>query len=132
MKGIMKTDSEVRKEEKEQTTAFLGLLSSVVSMLRPPPAALGHNNSTGDTTEFQLYPSPSLEPPIEDDGLPINPIWVIAQKETNAIKMKYWAEKRESWARLAMVLNQRYTMPSIPRKSLVNLKPLLKKQSIRV
>lgn len=59
----------------------------------------GHKNSTGYTTDFQLYPSPSLEPPIEDDGLPTNPIWVIAQKETNAIEMKYWAEKRESWAR---------------------------------
>lgn len=59
----------------------------------------GHDNSTRETSEFTPYPKPTLEPPIEDDGLPKNPIWEIARKETNALKMKFWAEKRERWAK---------------------------------
>lgn len=37
---------------------------------------------------------PALEPPIEDNGLPMNPIWETARKETNALKMKLWEEKK--------------------------------------
>ena len=35
----MRSDSEARMEKKKQTIAFLSLLSNVVTMLRPPPAA---------------------------------------------------------------------------------------------
>ena len=44
-------------------------------------------------------PKPSLEPPIQSDGLPVNPVWEMAQLETNALKMIYWAEKKERWAK---------------------------------
>ena len=43
-----------------------------------------------------------MEPPIKDDGLPTNPVWEIARKETNAIKLKYWAEKRERLKRFGL------------------------------
>ena len=38
---------------------------------------------------------PELEAPKEDAGLPVNSIWEIAQKETNALRMKLWEEKKE-------------------------------------
>ena len=37
LKGAMKTEEEIRKEEREQNKNFLDLMSSVVTMMRPPP-----------------------------------------------------------------------------------------------
>ena len=58
LKESMKTDSEARKEEKEQTTAFLGLLSSVASMLRLPPAAPGPSHWPA----YYMPPTPDMPP----------------------------------------------------------------------
>ena len=49
-----------------------------------------------------------LEALKEDDGLPINPIWEIARKETNALKMKMWAEKKEREARFGCGPEERF------------------------
>ena len=80
MKESMKTDSEARKEEKEQTTAFLGLLSSVISMMRAPPAAPGPSHwpayymlSTPDmppaaATSLDMPPAAATSP-----GMPWSP-----------------------------------------------------------
>ena len=64
------------------------------------PSDSGLNTLSTDTTSpttstSNVHSMPVLEPPKEDDGLPINPIWEIARKETNALKMKMWAEKME-------------------------------------
>ena len=58
MKESMKTDREARREEKEQTTAFLSLLSNVVTMLRPPPAAPGPSHWPG----YYMPPAPDIPP----------------------------------------------------------------------
>ena len=35
--------------------------------------------------QADTYRKTALQPPIENDGLPTNPVWEIARKETNAI-----------------------------------------------
>ena len=58
MKESMRADSEARREEKEQTTAFLSLLSNVVTMLRPPPATPGPSHWPG----YYMPPAPDMPP----------------------------------------------------------------------
>ena len=78
-----------------------------------------HDLSCGNQLH-EIYNEPPLEPPIKDDGLPTNPVWEIARKETNAIKLKYWAEKRERLKRFGhgfeAAIHYAINMPERPCK----------------
>lgn len=103
-------DHKKRREHRRMNLKVIRDLSSEFQASSPTDSAMGSSyatdteqlqgsNSTRGNTQLESFPKPSLEPPIENDGLPANPIWEIARKETNAIKMKLWAEKRENWLR---------------------------------
>ena len=79
-------------------------LTATFQVMSPEDSAIGFStSSTQDTVSLSPYTvdastphgMPALEAPEEDDGLPVNPIWEIARKETNALRMKLWEEKKE-------------------------------------
>lgn len=80
-------------------------LSSEFQAQSPNDSAIGSTSATDMeqqhdiVTSYDPCPKPCLEPPIQNEGLPMNPVWEIAQKETNALKMKYWTEKKERWTK---------------------------------
>ena len=82
---------------------------SAVGSSIEPHSSIDHESENGTDRDLsrgsqlhEIYSEPPLEPPIKDDGLPTNPVWEIARKETNAIKLKYWAEKRERLKRFGL------------------------------